>query len=68
MDNYVLVESFGRSNIQHRLWYVMEIGDLNDIKAQFGDRAYVITEGVLIYRGNDDKWYDPTGEEFLLVG
>ncbi len=61
MDNYVLVESFGRSNVQHRLWYTMEETDLSEIKAQFGDRAYVIKEGATYYMGNDDNWYDSTG-------
>lgn len=61
MENYILVESFGRANVQHRLWYVMEDDDLSDIKAQFGDRAYGIKEGTMYYYGNDDKWYSDTG-------
>lgn len=63
MDNYILVESFGRSNVQHRLWYVMEENDLTDVKAQFGDRAYVIKEGSYYYKGNDDEWYTSAGEK-----
>lgn len=62
MDNYVLVESFGRTNVQHRLYYVMEDSDLNSIKAQFGDRAYVLKEGTTYYMGNDNTWYDATGK------
>ena len=62
MENYILAESFGRSNIQHRLWYAMSSSDLNDIKAQFGDRAYVITDGAYYYMGNDNSWYDSNGD------
>jgi len=61
MENYILVESFGRSNVQHRLWYVMSSDDLGEVKAQFGDRAYSITEGATYYMGNDDSWYDENG-------
>lgn len=61
MENFVLAESYGRSNIQHRLWYAMSSDDLEDIKAQFGDRAYVITEGAYYYMGNDETWYDSDG-------
>lgn len=64
MEKYVLVESFGRSNIQNRLWYVMSINDIWSINAQFGDRAYVITEGTTFYMGNNNSWYDETGQEF----
>ena len=51
MENFILAESYGRSNIQHRLWYVMSKDDLKDVKAQFGDRAYAITEGQTYYMG-----------------
>lgn len=61
MENYILVESFGRTNVQHRLWYAMENSDLEKIKAQFGDRAYVLKEGKTCYFGNDDNWYTETG-------
>lgn len=64
MEKYVLVESFGRSNIQNRLWYVMSTNDIWSINAQFGDRAYVITEGTTFYMGNNNSWYDETGQEF----
>ena len=33
MENFILAESYGRSNIQHRLWYVMNKDDLKDVKA-----------------------------------
>ena len=62
MENFILAESYGRSNIQHRLWYVMSKDDLKDVKAQFGDRAYGITEGKTYYMGNDDTWYDESGD------
>ncbi len=61
MENYILVESFGRMNVQHRLWYAMNLTDLVDIKAHFGDRAYVITMGANYYYGNDNSWYDESG-------
>lgn len=62
MENFILAESYGRSNIQHRLWYVMSKDDLKDVKAQFGDRAYAITEGQTYYMGNDETWYDESGD------
>lgn len=61
MENYILAESFGRSNIQNRLWYVMSSDDLENVKAQFGDRAYSITEGKTYFMGNNDTWYDEDG-------
>ena len=61
MENFILAESYGRSNIQHRLWYVMNKDDLKDVKAQFGDRAYAVTEGKTYYMGNDENWYDESG-------
>jgi len=61
MENYILAESFGRSNIQNRLWYVMSSDDLENVKAQFGDRAYGIQDGKMYYMGNDDTWYDEDG-------
>ena len=64
MDNYILVESFGRSNVQHRLWYVMTESDLADVNAQFGDRAYILNEGQTYYKGNDDKWYTSGGSAY----
>lgn len=67
MENFILAESYGRSNIQHRLWYVMGSNDLKDVKAQFGDRAYAITEGHTYYMGNDEKWYDETGADITAT-
>lgn len=61
MENFILAESYGRSNIQNRLWYVMSSDDLENVKAQFGDRAYAIQEGKTYYMGNDDTWYDEEG-------
>ena len=61
MENFILAESYGRSNIQNRLWYVMSSDDLENVKAQFGDRAYAIQEGQTYYMGNDDTWYDQSG-------
>lgn len=62
MENFILAESYGRSNIQNRLWYVMSSDDLENVKAQFGDRAYAIQEGKTYYMGNDDTWYDESGK------
>lgn len=62
MENFILAESYGRYNIQHRLWYVMSADDLQDVKAQFGDRAYAITEGKMYYMGNDETWYNEDGK------
>jgi hypothetical protein len=46
--NYVLATSFGRSNIQNRLWYVMGAADLDTLKEKetilFGDKAFAINE------------------------
>lgn len=63
MENTVLIESFGRTNVQHRLWYVMESSDLSSVKAQFGDRAHCIKNGKDYYFGNDDEWYDESGNK-----
>lgn len=61
ISGFVLAESFNRANIQHRLYYVMDKSSLNNVKAQFGDRAYIIKEGATYYMGNDDKWYTNLG-------
>ena len=62
MDNYVLAQSFNRANVQDRLWYVMEAGDLDTLKANekviFGDKAYVIKAKSFHIMGNDNAWYD----------
>lgn len=62
MDNYVLVQSFNRANIQNRLWYVMGESDLDTLKINekvaFGDKAYAITEKSFHIMGNDNTWYD----------
>lgn len=59
--NYVLVESFGRANIQNRLWYVMDQSDLDVLKANetilFCDKAYVIKTKEVYIMGNDGEWY-----------
>lgn len=59
---YVLATSFGRSNIQNRLWYVMGAADLDTLKDEetilFGDKAFVINEKQLHIMGNDDTWYE----------
>ena len=65
-SSIVLVESYGRSNIQHRLWYVMSSDDLTDIKASFGDRAYAIKEGANYFYGNDNTWYDSSGDQVIV--
>lgn len=64
MDNYVLVESFHRANVQNRLWYVMEETDLATLKENgtllFGDRVYIIKTAEYGVVGNDDKIYSMT--------
>lgn len=61
-DKYVLVKSFGRANIQNRLWYVMKENDLSDLAAEqsiaFGDRAYSITDQTLHIYGSNSSWYE----------
>ena len=61
-QKYVLVESFGRANIQNRLWYVMEEDDLTTLASEqsiaFGDRAYAITEKTTYVYGSDSSWYE----------
>ena len=60
--NYILATSFGRSNIQNRLWYVMGEADLDTLKEEetilFGDKAFAINEKQLYIMGNDDTWYE----------
>ena len=60
--NYTLAQSFNRSNIQDRLWYVMDTSDLATLKANekvlFGDKAYVIKAKKVVIMGNDDTFYD----------
>lgn len=60
--NYVLAQSFGRSNIQNRLRYVMDTADLETLKTEetilFGDKAYVIKTQKMVIMGNDSEWYD----------
>ena len=62
MDNYVLVQSFNRANVQDRLWYVMGESDLDTLKVNekvvFGDKAYAITEKSFHIMRNDNTWYD----------
>lgn len=61
-EPYVLAQSFNRANIQDRLWYVMDSGDLDVLKASekvmFGDKVYIIkTKGAAIM-GNDGEFYE----------
>lgn len=63
--DYILVESFNRANTQHRLYYAMEESNLQEIKALFGDRVYVLKEGATYYMGNDNNWYAETGNIVL---
>ena len=62
MANYVLAQSFNRSNIQDRLWYTMSSSDLDTLKTEqkieFGDKAYAITDKAFYIMGNDDTWYE----------
>lgn len=64
MDNYVLVESFHRANVQNRLWYVMDEADLTTLQENetllFGDRVYIIKTAEYGVVGNDDKIYSMT--------
>lgn len=61
MDNYVLVESFHRANVQNRLWYVMDESDLTTLRENetllFGDRVYIIKSAEYGVVGNDDNIY-----------
>lgn len=61
MENYILAQSFNRANVQDRLWYVMDTGDLDTLLANekigFGDKAYVIKAGGFYVCGNDQTWY-----------
>lgn len=62
MDNYILAQSYNKANVQDRLWYVMDAGDLATLKANekivFGDKAYVIKTKKFYICGNDDTWYE----------
>lgn len=64
MDNYVLVESFHRANVQNRLWYVMEESDLATLRENetllFGDRVYLIKNAEYGVVGSDNKIYSMT--------
>ncbi len=62
MDNYILAQSYNKANVQDRLWYVMDTGDLDTLAANekiaFGDKAYVIKTKKFYICGNDDTWYE----------
>lgn len=62
MDNYILAQSWNKSNVQDRLWYCMDEADkatlLANEKIAFGDKVYIIKTQKTYICGNDSKWYD----------
>lgn len=71
MENYILAQSFNKANVQDRLWYVMEAGDLSALmsneKIAFGDKAYVIKTKTFYIAGNDDTWYEAEASQIFDV-
>ena len=72
MKNWVLVKDFGKSNTSDRIYYVMNYEDLPTLVQEkpvvFGDKAYIIKDGEMLFMGNDEKWYNMNGEEILKGG
>lgn len=71
MENYLLVNNYGKSNTPDRIYYIMTRSDLpNLIKEEsvvFGDKAYILEEGTMMFMGNDGIWYDTEGEVPLIT-
>lgn len=67
MENWVLVNNFGKSNTSDNVYYVMDYEDLSTLIEKklvvFGDKAYVVKRGKMMFVGNNDKWYDMDGNE-----
>ena len=55
MERYELVNEFGKSNTSDRTYYVMEYSDLADLvqneSVLFGDKAYIIKTGTMVFFG-----------------